>query len=75
MRNKEGREGGKSSDRDLSFNLALGSNFNVFPFPQSKSKLIGDVLMNRLNASNMYLFFLFYNAQCKVRRCVNILEQ
>jgi hypothetical protein len=36
----------------LSFNLVVIFNFNVFPFPPSKAKSIGDVPMNRENAAN-----------------------
>ncbi len=49
----------------LSFNLVVISNFNVFPFPPSKPKLIGDVPMNRQNAAaRRNFFFLFCNAHC-----------
>jgi hypothetical protein len=41
----------------LSFNLPFDINFNVFPFPPSKSKLIGDVLMKRQNAATWYIVF------------------
>ncbi len=47
----------------LSFNLVVISNFNVFPFPPSKQKLIGDVPMNRQNAAVRRIFFsLLYRA-------------
>ncbi len=49
----------------LSFNLVVISNFNVFPFPPSKPKLIGDVPMNRQNMAARRIFFsLFCNAHC-----------
>jgi hypothetical protein len=41
----------------LSFNLVVISNFNVFPFPPSKPKLIGDVPMNRQNVAAGCIFF------------------
>jgi hypothetical protein len=41
----------------LSFNFPVDFNFNVFPFPPSKSKLIGDVLMNRQNGATCYIVF------------------
>jgi hypothetical protein len=44
----------------LSCNFAVVSNFNALPFPPSKSKFIGDVLMNRQKASNMYLFLFSF---------------
>ncbi len=48
----------------LSFSLAVISNFNVFPFPPSKPKLIGDVPMNRQNAAarRKFFFSLLYRA-------------
>ncbi len=36
----------------LSFNFAVVSNFNVFPFPPSKAQFLGDVPMNRRNTAN-----------------------
>ncbi len=49
----------------LSFNLVVISNFNIFPFPPSKLKLIGDVPMNKQNAAARRIFFpLFCTAQC-----------
>ncbi len=44
----------------LSFNLVVISNFNVFPFPPSKPKLIGDVPMNRQNAAARRIFFFSF---------------
>ncbi len=44
----------------LSFNLVFISNFNVFPFPTSKPKLIGDVPMNRQNAAARRIFFFSF---------------
>jgi hypothetical protein len=41
----------------LSFNLPVDINFNVYPFPPSKSKLIGDVLLKRQNAATWYIVF------------------
>ncbi len=48
----------------LSFNSVAISNFNVFPFPPSKPKLIGDVPINRQNAATRRIFFfsLLYRA-------------
>ncbi len=43
----------------LSFNLVVISNFNVFPFPPSKPKLIGDVPMNRQNGGQLGAYFFF----------------
>ncbi len=44
----------------LFFNLVVISNFNVFPFPPSKPKLIGDVPMNRQNAAAKRIFFFSF---------------
>jgi hypothetical protein len=49
----------------FSLNFAVVFDFNVFPFPPSKPKLIGDVPMNRQNAAARRLFlFLCCNAHC-----------
>ncbi len=47
----------------LTFSFDVVFNFNVYPFPPSKSKLLGDVLMNRKNATGIWLF-LCYNITC-----------
>ncbi len=41
----------------FSLNFAVVFDFNVFPFPPSKPKLIGDVPMNRQNATARRIFF------------------
>jgi hypothetical protein len=48
----------------FSINFAVVFDFNVFPFPPSKPKLIGDVPMNRQNAAAQRIFFfsLLYRA-------------
>ncbi len=47
----------------LAFNFCCCLYFNVFPFPPSKPKFIGDVLMNRQNAAARRIFFsLLYRA-------------
>ena len=47
----------------FSLNFAVVFDFNVFPFPPSKQKLIGDVPMNRQNAAVRRIFFsLLYRA-------------
>jgi hypothetical protein len=38
--------------------------FNVFPFPPSEAKLLGGGPMNRTNAANCSLRFLFLNQFC-----------
>jgi hypothetical protein len=45
----------------LSFNFAVVFDFMYFCFRPSKAKEIGDVLMNRQNAANYLLRFLFLN--------------
>jgi hypothetical protein len=47
----------------LSFILVVISNFNVFPFPPSKPKLIGDVPMNRQNAAARRIFYFSFVAR------------
>ncbi len=49
---------GPRGDRDLFVVLfSCRLHFNVFPFPPSKPKLIGNVLMNRHNAAPWYINF------------------
>ncbi len=59
----------------LDLNFAVVFIFNVFPFPPSKLKLIGDVLMNRQSVAARRIFiFLFCNAHCLLRQRI-ILRQ
>jgi hypothetical protein len=60
------------------FNFAVVFDFNLFSFPPSKAKLIGDVLRNRQNAATWYLFFFSFTTRiaycrtkssCVTRRC------
>ncbi len=44
----------------FSINFVVVFDFNVFPFPPSKSKLIGDVPMNRQNAAARRIFFFSF---------------
>ncbi len=46
----------------FSINFAVVFDFNVYPFPPSKPKLIGDVPMNRQNAAVHIFFSLLYPA-------------
>ncbi len=44
----------------MSFNFSVVFNFNVFPFPPSKAKFLGDVPVNKQNAGNgSSQFFIF----------------
>jgi hypothetical protein len=47
----------RNRSRTVAINLVAISNFNVFPFPPSKPKSIGDVPMNRQNAAARRIFF------------------
>ncbi len=64
----------------FSINFAVVfDDFNVFPCPPSKPKLIGDVPMNRQNAAARRIFFFSFvprsaywrnESSCIIRRCV-----
>jgi hypothetical protein len=55
-------------DRDLFVVLfSCRLHFNVFPFPPSNPKLIGNVLMNRNSAAPWYIiFFLFLQRELPI---------
>ncbi len=54
----------------LSFNLDVVYNFNVFPFPLSKAQSLGDVPMNRQNASNCsHPFWTIFVVCVLMQRC------
>jgi hypothetical protein len=59
----------------FSINFAV-FDFNAFPFPPSKPKLIGDVPMNRQNvAARRIFFFLFCTAQCLLTQRIILRHQ
>ncbi len=58
----------------LPFNFAVAFDFYLFPFPPSKAKWKGNVLVNRQNAAiRSMVFSLFYDAHClrTVSSCVS----
>jgi hypothetical protein len=44
----------------FSLNFPVVFDFNVFPFPPSKPKLIGDVPINRQNVAARRIFFFLF---------------